>query len=256
MADDLLRLTVLGSATPYPAADNPCSGYLVEGGGARVWADAGSGTLGALQQHVGLGELDAIWISHLHADHTADLLTASYGLLYADVRRASPLPLYGPPGLADRLAGFLTNGPDRSPVEAAFAVHELSDGHHVEIGGLGLTSRAVSHGMPAFALRAESGGASLVYSGDTAPCPALTRLAEDCSLLLCEADSAAHPAGVEPVHHTPEEAGDTARAARARRLVVTHVGRDLEPAEAVARAAARYGGRVDHAAPGGVFSIG
>ncbi|MBT2472701.1 hypothetical protein J7E97_33835 [Streptomyces sp. ISL-66] len=132
----------------------------------------------------------------------------------------------------------------------------LYDGHHARIGGLGLTSRAVSHGVPAFALRAESGGASLVYSGDTAPCPALTRFAEDCSLLLCEADSAAHPAGAEPVHHTPEEAGDTASAARARRLVVTHVGRDLAPAEAVSRAAARYHGPVDHAAPGAVFAIG
>ncbi|WP_327308298.1 MBL fold metallo-hydrolase [Streptomyces sp. NBC_01298] len=256
MADDLLRLTVLGSATPYPAADNPCSGYLLEGGGARVWVDAGSGTLGPLQRHLGLGELDAIWISHLHADHTADLLTAYYGLLYADVRRPVPLPLYGPPGIADRLAGFLTNGPDRSPVEAAFEVHELYDGHRARVGALGLTSRAVSHGMPAFALRAESEGRSLVYSGDTAPCAALTRFAEDCALLLCEADSSAHPADGEPVHHTPEEAGDTARAARAGRLVVTHVGREMDPAEAVARAGARYSGPVDHAAPGAVFTVG
>lgn len=224
--------------------------------GPRVWVDAGSGTLGPLQRHVGLGELDAIWISHLHADHTADLLTAYYGLWYADVRRNSPLPLYGPPGIAERLAGFLTNGPARSPVEAAFAVHELYGGHHARVGGLGLTSRAVSHGVPAFALRADAGGASLVYSGDTAPCPALTRLAGDCSLLLCEADSTAHPAGTEPVHHTPEEAGDTARAARAGRLVVTHVGRELTPAGAVARAADRCSGPVDHAAPGAVFAIG
>ncbi|MFI5765890.1 MBL fold metallo-hydrolase [Streptomyces sp. NPDC051563] len=256
MADDLLRLTVLGSATPYPSAGNPCSGHLLEGGGARVWVDAGSGTLGPLQRHVGLDELDAIWVSHLHADHTADLLTAYYGLLYADVRRPAPLPLYGPPGLADRLAGFLTNGPDRSPVEAAFEVHELYDGHHVRIGGLGLTSRAVSHGMPAYALRAASGDRSLVYSGDTAPCPALTRLAANCTLLVCEADSSAHPPGTEPVHHTPEEAGDTARAARARRLVLTHVGRAMQPAEAVARAAARYPGPVSYAAPGDVFLAG
>lgn len=53
MANDPLRLTVLGSATPYLDADNPCSGYLVSGGGARLWMDAGSGTLGPLQRHVG-----------------------------------------------------------------------------------------------------------------------------------------------------------------------------------------------------------
>ena len=71
-----LQFTVLGCATPYPAVGNPCSGYLVASGATRIWMDAGSGTLGPLQEHARLDELDAIWISHLHADHCADLLTA------------------------------------------------------------------------------------------------------------------------------------------------------------------------------------
>ena len=128
MSDESLRLTVLGSATPYPSADNPCSGYLVSSGDSRIWVDAGNGTLGPLQQHVRLDELDAIWISHLHADHSADLLTAYYGALYADIRLTAPIPLYGPPGIADRLAGFLTNTSTRSPIESAFAVTELAEG--------------------------------------------------------------------------------------------------------------------------------
>ncbi|MEV7520503.1 MBL fold metallo-hydrolase [Streptomyces sp. NPDC091371] len=255
MTSDLLRLTVLGSATPYPDVDNACSGYLVSGGGTRVWVDAGTGTLAQLRRHVRLDELDAIWISHLHADHTADLLTAYYGALFADVRLAAPIPLYGPPGIADRLADFLTNTASRSPVESAFAVHELYDGHRARVGSLTLTSRSVAHGIPAFAARIESAGASLVYSGDTAPCAALTALAEECDLLLCEADSAEAPAGGEPVHHTPEDAGDTASAARAGRLVVTHVGPFLTPEQAVTRAAGRYEGPVEYAAPGAVFVI-
>lgn len=257
---DLLRLTVLGSATPYPAVDNPCSGYLVSGGGTRVWVDAGTGTLARLRRHAGLDELDAIWISHLHADHTADLLTAYYGALFADVRLDAPIPLYGPPGIADRLARFLTNTAVRSPVESAFDFHELHDGHRARVGALTLTSRSVAHGIPAFALRVEAvragAGASLVYSGDTAPCEALTDLARGCDLLLCEADSAqAQPAG-DRVHHTPEDAGDTAAAARAGRLVVTHVGPSLTPERAVARAARRYEGPVAYAAPGATFVIG
>src|SRR5690349_6375813 len=104
-----LRLTVLGSATPYASADNPCSGYLVSSGDTRVWVDAGSGTLAQLQRHVPLDEVDAIWISHLHADHSADLLTCYYAALYADIHLAAPIPLYGPPGVADRLAHYLTN---------------------------------------------------------------------------------------------------------------------------------------------------
>ncbi|MGZ0152660.1 MBL fold metallo-hydrolase [Kribbella sp. WER1] len=241
-----LRLTVLGSATPYPSADNPCSGYLVASGGTRIWMDAGTGTLGPLQRHTRLDELDAIWISHLHADHSADLLTAYYGALYADVTLPAPIPLYGPPGIADRLAGFLTNGPTRSPVESAFAITELYDGHAVTVGSVRLTSRAVEHGLPAFAVRLES-GSSLVYSGDTAPCTALRELADGCDVLLCEAD------GDDPAHHTPEAAGESA--ARAGRLIVTHVGPGITPAGAVARAGTRYGGPISYAAPGSTYSI-
>lgn len=254
--DELLRLTILGCATPYPAADNPCSGYLVSSGDTHIWVDAGSGTLGPLQRYVRLDELSAIWISHLHADHSADLLTAYYGALYSDIQLSAPIPLYGPSGIADRLAGFLTNTPSRSPIESAFSVTELHDGHQATVGRLRLTSRAVSHGIPAFALRVEAASGSLVYSGDTAPCQSLTDLAGGCDVLLCEAESAKAPDEDEQVHHTPEDTGDTATAADAGRLLVTHVGRFLTPQQAVARASARFGGPVDYAAPCTTFSIG
>ncbi|WP_432109469.1 MBL fold metallo-hydrolase [Streptomyces sp. AA1529] len=256
MTNDVLRLTVLGSATPYASVDNACSGYLVSGRGTRVWLDAGSGTLAQLQRHVRLDEVDAIWISHLHADHSADLLTAYYAALFADVRLAAPIPLYGPPGIADRLAHFLTNSANRSPVESAFAVHELDDGHRARVGALTMTSRAVEHGVPAFAVRIEAEGRTLAYSGDTAPCANLAELAAGCDVLLCEADSAQAPAEGPQVHHTPEDAGDTATAARAARLIVTHVGRSLTPQQAVTRASARFTGPVDHAAPGATFPVG
>ncbi|MDX2678209.1 MBL fold metallo-hydrolase [Streptomyces sp. NY05-11A] len=255
MNSEPIRLTVLGSATPYPSADNPCSGYLVSSGDTRIWVDAGAGTLGPLQRYVPLDELDAIWISHLHADHSADLLTAYYGALFADIRLAAPIPLYGPAGIADRLARFLTNTPNRSPVESAFAVTELHDGHQTTIGALRLTSRAVAHGIPAFAVRIETTDALLVYSGDTAPCTSLAELAKGCDVLLCEAESAQPPTEGAPVHHTPEDAGETAAAAGANRLIVTHVGRFLTPQEALTRAATRFTGPIDYAAPSATFTI-
>jgi ribonuclease BN (tRNA processing enzyme) len=242
---------VLGCATPYPAVDNPCSGYLVTAGGTRIWMDAGSGTLGPLQRHVRLDELDAIWISHLHADHCADLLTAYYGALYADISLRTPIPLYGPPGIADRLAGFLSNGPTRSPIESAFEVTELYDGHAATVGAVRLTTRAVEHGMPAYAVRIEAGDRSLAYSGDTAPCDNLTALAADCDVLLCEADAPTE----DPAHHTPEQAGDTARSAAAGRLIVTHVGRSLTPAQAAAQASVRFSGPIEYASPGTTYVI-
>ncbi|MFE5943670.1 MBL fold metallo-hydrolase [Streptomyces sp. NPDC056480] len=250
MFDRPLRITVLGSATPFARPGNACSGYLVEGGGARVWVDAGSGTLAELQRHVALGDVDAVWISHLHADHSADLLTFHYALLYAGLGAALPVPLLGPAGIADRLAGFLTNGPERSPVEKAFRIEELHDSHVVRVGGLTLTSRAVEHGLPAFALRVEDeDGRSLVYSGDCEPCPSLVELARDCDLLVCEAD------GEAPGHHSAAQAGLTAAEAGVGRLVLTHVGSSLPPGEAVALAAGTYAGDIAHADPGRRFDV-
>ncbi|MEQ0564775.1 MBL fold metallo-hydrolase [Amycolatopsis sp. NEAU-NG30] len=234
-------LTVLGSASPYPRPGQPCSGYLVRSESATVWLDAGPGTLAALQEHTALTDVDAVWISHLHADHVADLLPAVYALLFADLRPARPMPLYGPPGIGDRLRDFLSNtGP--APIEQAFQVHELHDGHHAEVNGLTLASTAVEHGFPAFGVRVTDGDRVLAYSGDTGPCAALTELAAGADLFLCEADSP------EPsdVHLTPE---DAARAAQgAGQLVLTHLGPFLTPEEAGERA-----GTDALAVPGAVF---
>ncbi|MGW0335357.1 MBL fold metallo-hydrolase [Streptomyces sp. NPDC003011] len=235
-----LTLTVLGTASPHPGPDRPCSGYLVRGEGADVWVDAGPGTFAELQRHTDPARLDAVWISHLHADHSADLLSAVYALAYGGLTPAAPLPVYAPAGCADRLAGFLGR-PDTEFLKGVLDFRALSDGHIARHGGLTLTARAVAHDTEAYGLRAAFGGRVLAYSGDSGPCAALTELARDADLFLCEADLDVHREG-EQVHLTPEDAGRTARAAGAAELLVTHVGPTLTPESATARAALAFGG--------------
>ncbi|MEV4947485.1 hypothetical protein [Streptomyces sp. NPDC053755] len=116
----------------------------------------------------------------------------------------------------------------RSPVESAFAVEELYDGHEARVGGPVLRSGAVEHGLPAFALRVEDGeGRSLAYSGDCEPCPALVEIARDCGLFVCEAD------GEGSGHHSAAQAGRSAAEAGAERRVVTHAGPGTAPEQAV-----------------------
>jgi ribonuclease BN (tRNA processing enzyme) len=103
----MTTLTVLGTAAPYPLPDRPCSGYLLAGGGAQVWMDAGPGSLAELLRHTTLDQLDAVWISHLHLDHVGDLLNAYYALAYGlPPPLARPLPVYAPAALGKRLTGF------------------------------------------------------------------------------------------------------------------------------------------------------
>jgi len=68
-----MKLTVVGCSGSFPSAESACSSYLVEADGFRLLLDMGNGALGELQRHCGLYDLDAIFLSHLHADHCIDM---------------------------------------------------------------------------------------------------------------------------------------------------------------------------------------
>src|SRR5487761_1525454 len=68
----VVRLTVIGCSGSFPGPDSPGSCYLVEADGFRLLLDLGNGALGALQRYCGLYDVDAICLSHLHADHCLD----------------------------------------------------------------------------------------------------------------------------------------------------------------------------------------
>ncbi|GIT81846.1 MBL fold metallo-hydrolase [Leifsonia sp. LS1] len=245
-----MRLTTLGVSSHYPLPGAPCVGMLLEHDGTAVWIDAGPGTLAELQRHAPLAGLSAAWISHGHADHAADLLPAFYAYRYGDVGAPARLPVLAPGDVRGRLAGFL--GPASGPeLDRVFAFDPLSDGGGRAFGGLSLRWSAVRHDAPAFALRAEAAGASLVYTGDSAPCAALDELARGCDLLVSEAGTDVRQPGDAPVHFTPEEAGELAARAGARRLLLTHLALGLRPDDAVRRAASRFDGPVEAAVVSG-----
>ena len=243
-----LSLTVLGTASPHPAPGRPCSGYLLRGGGAEVWVDAGPGTFAELQRHTDPFRLTAIWISHLHADHSADLLSAVYAFAYGGLTPPAPIPVYAPPGCAHRLAGFFGRSDVRF-LEGILDFHPLYDGHAVRHWNLRIAARAVAHDAEAYGLRAECAGRVFAYSGDSGPCAALVELAAESDVFLCEADLDRHREG-EQVHLTPEDAGDIARKAGVRELIVTHVGPTLTREAATTRAAVAFAGRTSTAFEG------
>jgi ribonuclease BN (tRNA processing enzyme) len=220
-----------------------------------VWIDAGTGTLAELQRYVDPADLDAIWISHRHADHTADLLVAYYALRFAERRPEHPIPLIGPEGLLDRMAGFL--GPSSvSELPRVFDFQAMSGWGSRTIGALQLEWGPVQHGVPAFGLAVGDGATRFAYSGDSAPCVSLEELAEGAGTLLVEVGyDEGHGEDHAPVHHTPEDAGRTAAASGVPRVVLTHVAENVPPADAVARASAHFEGETVTAHPGDVLAV-
>ncbi len=237
-----MRLTVLGSATPYPRPGNPCSGYLVQEGGTTVWVDAGPGTLAEVQRHVRLDEIDAIWISHLHADHTADLLATYYALRFADLELDAPIPLFAPAELTARLTAFLaSDSAEQLPRVLDHRAHE--DAANAILGDVRLSWLPVDHGgNAAYGLRIDGADVALAYSGDTAPCDAVVELAMGTAALLCEAGDAEEKE--EKVHCTPEDAALLAARAEVPQLLLTHVHGSLMREVAEGRAATVFGGEI------------
>jgi ribonuclease BN (tRNA processing enzyme) len=254
-----VRLTVVGCSGSFPGPDSPASCYLLEADGfGRTWRivlDLGSGALGPLQRVVDLRAIDAVVISHLHPDHFMDLCGLYVARRYhPSVSAPAPLPVYGPAGTAERLVQAY--GPEvAADLPSVYDIRSLSDGGTFDIGPFTLRTRLVDHPVPAFGLRIEHNGLSLAYSGDTDSCPALVDLARDADLLLAEASYQEGRDETRGVHLTGRRAGETAREAGARRLVLTHVPVWTDSAVVVEEARQVYAGPVEAARPGAAYQL-
>ncbi len=248
-----MQLTVLGCAGTFPGPDSPCSSYLVEHDGFRLVVDLGAGALGQLQRHIGLLDVDAIYISHLHADHCIDLVAYSYARRYHPDGAAPVLPVYGPEGTRERIMSSY-EAPPSYGLEDVYDFREVPIGSQV-IGPFTVTTTRSNHPVECHAMRIEAGGRSITYSGDTGACPGLIELARGTDLFLCEAswaDSTANPPGV---HLSGREAGEHAQQAAAQYLLLTHVVAWADAEAIVKEAAAAYDGQVDLAACGTTYQV-
>lgn len=242
-----MRVTTLGTSSPYPRPGDACSSFLVEGGGSRIWLDVGSGSLAALLAHCRLEQLDAVWVSHTHADHFSDLGVLYYALRYADIHR-SRLPVFGPAGWAARLRGVLSHGPP-SPIEDVFDVQEVTGGQRASVGGVELTAVDMHHDVPCLGVRLAADGRTVAYTGDTGPCRGLAELASEADLLISEAGYGLDGSEPDPVHLTATEAGAAAHHGAVGVLLLTHLaGADRDAC--VAAAATSAGCPVIGAVPG------
>ena len=233
-----MTLTVLGSAGSYAGAGNACSGYLVRGAGTTVWLDAGPGTLANLQHHAGLHDVDAVVLSHEHPDHWTDLQGFAVACQYVIDR--SGVPVYGPAGVRKAVGDHGAR---------VLEWHTVTDGSVEQIGGLRFTFSNTAHGPETLAARVEGDGKVLGYSADSGPGWSLEALGPGLDVAVCEATYLRDREGEGLNHMSGRQAGTTARAAGAARLVVTHVWPTVDPVAVAAEAAEAFGRPVEIAIP-------
>jgi ribonuclease BN (tRNA processing enzyme) len=264
-----MRLTVLGKSPAWQDVDGACSGYLVEDGDTHVVLDCGNGVFGKLRRFVDYVDVDAVVVSHLHADHFIDLVPYSYALIHAPRQQPVPVPpwpgtdsparprLIAPPGAAATFRRVVGGWGSEDLIEQAFELEEYAAGDTVEVGPLRFSFSPVPHFVEAFGVTVSSrdGGGRFVYGADSRPAAELVELARDADLFLVEATLPRPERSGVRGHLTAEEAGTHGREAGARRLVLTHISDELDQDEARRRAQEAFGGPVEVAREGAVYEV-
>jgi ribonuclease BN (tRNA processing enzyme) len=247
-----MKLTILGCAGTYPSAQSGCSSYLVEHEGYRLLVDAGNGAVGALQRHVGLFDVDAVVLSHLHADHCLDLVAYAYARVFDPSGCPPALPVLGPAGSEARLLRAFE--PEADKLTSCYAFSDLEQGTY-ELGPFSLTTARVNHPVECYGLRLSADGHTLTYSADTGESDDLVRLAKGSDTFLCEAswlEGYDNPPGV---HLTGRQAGEHAARADVGSLLLTHLVAWGSPERCLAESQERFTGSTTVVRAGDSYEI-
>ncbi len=252
-----MEVTILGKSPSWQDADGACSGYLVEEDGVRLLLDCGNGVFAKLRARRDYAAVDAVVISHLHADHFLDLVPYSYALTYGprrgpDGERVRPV-LHAPAGARDTFRRVVGAWGSEDLIEQAFELQEYRPDDSLRIGPFSLRFQLVPHFTQTHAVdftSARAGGGRFTYGADSAPSDELCAFARGTALLLVEATLLEPEPEPPRGHMTAAEAGEQGRRAGARRLVLTHLSDELDAAHAKAEAERAFGAAVDLAHEG------
>ncbi|MEZ4414821.1 MAG: MBL fold metallo-hydrolase [Gemmatimonadota bacterium] len=245
-----IRVTLLGTGRPDPAVDRFGPATLVQAGGQTLLFDAGRGVTQRLwQSGIPLGTVRALFLTHLHSDHTVGIpdLWLTGWLPTPFGRRDQPLEVWGPEGTGAMMTHLREaydwdvrvrrDGEHLPPAGIEVTAHDVEEGLVFDREGVRVTVFLVDHGgllEPAFGYRVDYAGHSVVISGDTRPSENLIRHASGADVLVHEvaavrpellAASASAPVAqrILGFHTSPEDAGRVFERVAPKLAVLTHV---------------------------------
>lgn len=242
VSDPGLSVTVLGCSGTYAAPGGACSGYLLRTATTSVWMDCGPGSLGNLQRHVSLADLDGIVVSHSHPDHWLELPVTANALRYGIEPPRRDVPLVWTASTAEKyraLAG------DPRPTFAPKVVDARST---ATIGDIALRFSRTDHPVETLAIRAEHAGRSIVYSADTGDGWRLASLGPDigCTIDLAIVEATLDHSEADMVQHlTASQAGRKAAEAGVASLLLTHLAPGSDADARRADAARTFDGPIE-----------
>jgi predicted metal-dependent phosphoesterase TrpH/ribonuclease BN (tRNA processing enzyme) len=241
----IYQLTVLGSGTCELRAERSAPAYLLSAGNNLLLLDLGQGALRRLMQAgYKANNIKAICFSHHHLDHMADFLPFLFALNFApDLAQLAHIELFAHHKFEQILESIESVfQPWLTPPPANFERTFLAPGQSHRLADLIIKTTQAKHIETSLAYRFEYQGRSLVYLGDSAASRKVLNLARGADLLITHcAGSDQEP---KPGHLHPSAAGELAREAEVKGLILSHLYSEVDPQPALASAQASFPGPV------------
>jgi ribonuclease BN (tRNA processing enzyme) len=247
------RLITLGTRSgPTPTVGRAQSSNLLVVNGAQYVIDAGEGVTRRLTKlGVNFRNIDNIFITHPHSDHTGGL-GGLMGVVF-DANRTSPVNIYGPPGTVASVRGLIeflevnseiriSDGTKVIPASKIFSGHDTGAGTIFQDANLKVTAIENSHfnfqpGSPgygkykSYAYRFDTPDRSVVFTGDTGPSDAVVALAKGADLLVSEVTASVDDYKAQQIKvgrwqvMTPEQQAGSIRHMTEEHLLTEEVGK-------------------------------
>lgn len=238
-----MELVIIGSSGTYPRPGGACNCYLVRTQKNKLLIDLGPGSLSKLFKWQDPGELDAIFISHMHPDHFTDIFPLRYYLQFSAKKDKLPIKVFAPPGSKEKIIS-LSSDSNIEGFDNVFDWRELSDNESILFDDIEVIADEVPHLPPTFALTILKDRKKIFYTSDTAYDERLIDLAAGASIFLCEA-SLARDINDGVAHLNGLQAGKLAADADVSKLILTHLWPHFDSREILRDASEEFNGIIE-----------
>lgn len=211
----MLKITVLGPWGAYPKVGEATAGYLLEVEGQKVLIDCGSGVLATLQKYIALHELTAVFVSHHHFDHVADLGCLQYAcLIDTDLKKRD-----------ENLRVFIADDEKASAYKQmnGSSIELITEENSLTLGGLDVQFFPTFHDGYCLGMRIQYKDQIIVYTADTRFDDQLISHCKNADLLIAETSFYAEYEAKNYGHMNTTEVARLANEAKVKRVVLTHL---------------------------------
>lgn len=215
--EEKMEITLLGISGGYPAPGGATSGYLVRSNGKNILLDCGSGVLSKLFRHTSLDKIDAIILSHYHADHISDISVLKYAVAM-NRQNGMDLPnliIYGP-ATPESLAATVWDDP-------GFSYKRIDADTILDLFGLSVSFVRTNHSVECLGIRIEKGTKIFAYTSDALFSSDLVGLCRNADLAIMDCGCLEKDRQSGMVHMAPADCYRLFQDSGAKQVVLSHL---------------------------------